>query len=97
MSTHKKVPSIGSIQEHRSDDMSFERKAPVSPSQLKLAQMSPSRRRAALRTKTFSSDVNPELYAAWDELREVKELTVVRALELSLISFLKTNGKDFKL
>ncbi|WP_171123531.1 MULTISPECIES: hypothetical protein [unclassified Ruegeria] len=97
MSTHTKVPSIGSIQEHRSDDMTFERKAPVSPSQLKLAQMSPSRRRAALRTKTFTSDVNPALYAAWDELREAKELTVVRAFELSLISFLNDSGTDFKL
>lgn len=97
MSTQTRVPNIGNIYEETSVDMNFERKASVSPSQLKLAQMSPSRRRAALRTKTFTSDVNPALYAAWDELREAKELTVVRAFELSLISFLNDSGTDFKL
>ncbi len=97
MSTQTRVPKIGSIHEETSVDMNFERRASVSPSQLKLAQMSPSRRRAALRTKTFTSDVNPELYAAWDELREVKELTVVRALELSLIGYLEKHGHSFEL
>ncbi len=97
MSTQTRVPNIGNIHEETSVDMNFKRGASVSPSQLKLAQMSPSRRRAALRTKTFTSDVNPALYAAWDELREAKELTVVRAFELSLISFLNDSGTDFKL
>ncbi|WP_170339674.1 hypothetical protein [Ruegeria arenilitoris] len=97
MTAEPRIPALGSILEDAAQDMLFERKTAVSPSQLKLAQMSPSRRRAALRTKTFTADVNPELYAAWDDLREGKELTVVRALELSLIAFLKANGRDFEL
>ncbi|WP_210093713.1 hypothetical protein [Ruegeria sp. HKCCSP346] len=97
MTKEAKIAAVGSILEDAVQDMQFERKRPVSPSQLKLEQMSPSRRRAALRTKTFTADVNPQLYAAWDDLREGKELTVVRALELSLIAFLKANGQEFEL
>jgi len=91
------VPGLGSVDEVLPSDMQFERKSAVSQQNFRLAQMSPSRRRAALRTKSFTADVNPQLYAAWDALRDRQELTVVRAFELSLLAFLEKHGEDFTL
>lgn len=84
------VAGVGHIDEVLPTDMNFRGKSGSK-------QMSPSRQRAAARTKRLSVNVNPELYDAWDALREDKELSVVRMLELSLIAHLRENGEVFDL
>lgn len=91
------VASIGDVELDTEGDMVFPRKSRSSSVNVKTAQMSPSRRRAAARTKTLSVSVNPDLYAVWDNLRENEEQSVVRAVELSLIAFLAQNGVEFDL
>lgn len=92
MTEAKKSPvaSVGHVSELLASDMSFQGKSVKQ-------QLSPSRQRASARTKTLSVNVNPKLYAAWDALREDKELSVVRMLELSLIALLEKNGETFEL
>ncbi|PHO04861.1 hypothetical protein CSC82_04860 [Rhodobacteraceae bacterium 4F10] len=91
------VTSIGDVKLDTDGDMVFPRKSGRSGANVKTAQLSPSRRRAAARTKTLSVSVNPDLYAVWDNLRENEEQSVVRAVELSLIAFLAQNGVEFDL
>ena len=92
----EQTPGIGDVLEDGPDDLAFPQGSRVSKRDPKAVELSPSRRRAAARTKTFTSDVNPELYAVWNDIREDNEQSVVRALELSLISFLDQHGISFE-
>jgi hypothetical protein len=91
------LAGIGDVEQVEQTDMKFPRSPSRKRSAASLIEASPSRRRAAARTKTLSVNVNPELYAIWDDIREDKEQSVVRAVELSLIAFLEKNGKSFDL
>ena len=92
-----KVAAIGNVEQVEQTDMKFPRKPSRRNLSSSLTEMSPSKRRAAARTKTLTVSVNPELYAAWDDIREDKEHSVVRAVELSLIAFLEKHGQTFDL
>jgi hypothetical protein len=88
---------IGDVEERAEGDMLFPTTERRARNSLSASELSPSKRRAAARTKTFTANVNPELYAVWDGIREGNEQSVVRALELSLIAFLEKHGKEFEL
>ncbi len=92
-----KIAGIGDVDQIEQADMAFPRDPPRKTKSNTLTEMSPSRRRAAARTKTLSVNVNPELYGVWDGIREDKEQSVVRAVELSLIAYLEKHGKSFDL
>ncbi|MDO6481416.1 hypothetical protein [Shimia thalassica] len=84
------VAGVGHVDEVLPNDLNFKGKT-------RKRHLSPSKRRAAARTKTLSVNVNPKLYETWNAIREDKELSVVRALELSLIAYLEQSGKTFEL
>lgn len=91
------VPGLGDVDKVEQSDMRFPRGSTPKTSLSHQSEMSPSRRRAAARTQKISVSVNPQLYATWNAIREDKEQAVVRAIELSLIAYLKQHGKSFDL
>ena len=91
------IASIGDVEQVEQTDMKFPRSLSLNKRPSPLTELSPSKRRAAARTKTLSVSVNPKLYAIWDGIREDKEQSVVRAVELSLLAFLEKHGKSFDL
>ncbi|WP_171212042.1 hypothetical protein [Ruegeria sp. HKCCA5426] len=88
---------LGDIDKVEGSDMSFPRGSTSKSGLQRQAELSPSKRRAAARTQKLSVSVNPDLYAAWNTIREDKEQAVVRAVELSLIAYLEKNGQTFDL
>ncbi len=94
---HNHMPSLGDINEVEQGDMGFPLGSTSKPSLALQPEMSPSKRRAAARTQKLSVSVNPDLYAAWNAIREDKEQAVVRAVELSLIAYLEKHGQTFDL
>lgn len=91
------MAGLGNIDRIEADDLDFPQGGAKQRDMISRLEMSPSKRRAAARTKKLSASVNPKLYAAWNEVREDKEQSVVRALELSLIAYLKNSGQTFDL
>ena len=94
---HSHMPGLGDVDKVEQSDMSFPRGSTSKSSLAAKPEMSPSKRRAAARTQKLSVSVNPSLYAAWNAVREDKEQAVVRAVELSLITYLEKHGQTFDL
>jgi hypothetical protein len=95
--TQDLMPSVGDVNKVEQGDLGFPRGSSRKARLAVQPEMSPSKRRAAARTQKLSVSVNPDLYTAWNAIREDKEQAVVRAVELSLIAYLEKNGQSFDL
>ncbi|MEP0144426.1 MAG: hypothetical protein ABJ360_00585 [Roseobacter sp.] len=91
------MPGVGDANKVEQGDLGFPRGSTSKSSLVAQPEMSPSKRRAAARTQKLSVSVNPDLYSAWNAIREDKEQAVVRAVELSLIAYLEQHGQTFDL
>ncbi len=91
------MQGVGDVNKVEQGDLGFPRGSTSKSRLVAQPEMSPSKRRAAARTQKLSVSVNPDLYAAWNAIREDKEQAVVRAVELSLIAYLEKHGQTFDL